>query len=142
RAAVGGRAVVGAGGASALGRAAGAAMRRAACVLLALAAVSCAVGPRYHRPATQVTPVFRGQDRAEAESFADLPWWEAYGDEPLSALIREALTNSYDLADAVARVDFARENFRASTNALMPTLGINGGPSYQQVFSGFTGVLP
>jgi len=117
-------------------------MRGAACALSALAVVGCAVGPRYHRPATQVTPNFRGQDRAEAESFADLPWWEAYGDEPLSALIREALANSYDLADAVARVDFARENFYASTNALLPSFGINGGPSYQQVFSGFTGALP
>src|SRR5262249_43821001 len=104
-------------------------MRGAACALLALASVGCAVGPRYHRPATQVTPTFRGQDRAEAESFADLPWWEAYHDEPLSALIREALANSYDLADAVARVDSSRQNSYASTNALEPTIGINGGPS-------------
>ncbi len=111
-------------------------MRRGACALLALAAVGCAIGPRYRRPATQVTPSFRGQDRAEAASFADLPWWEAFGDEALAALIREALANSYDLADAVARVDVARETFRASTNALMPAIGISGGPSYQQVFSG------
>jgi multidrug efflux system outer membrane protein len=124
---------------------------RAACALVALAALGatlgatsgCAVGPRYRRPATQVTPTFRGQDRVEAASFADVPWWEAYvHDEALAALIKEALTNSYDLADAVARVDAARENFRASTDALMPTLGINGGPSYQQVFSSFGAVIP
>jgi multidrug efflux system outer membrane protein len=115
---------------------------RAACALVALAALGCAVGPRYRRPATQVTPTFRGQDRAEAASFADLPWWEALADEPLGALVKEALTNSYDLADAVARVDAARENFRASTDALMPLVGINGGPSYQQVFSGFSAALP
>ncbi|MGZ3429321.1 MAG: efflux transporter outer membrane subunit, partial [Polyangia bacterium] len=69
-------------------------MRLAACALWALAAVGCAVGPRYRRPATQVTPTFRGQDRTEAASFADLPWWEAFGDEALSKLIREALANS------------------------------------------------
>src|SRR4029077_1284170 len=74
-------------------------MTRLACAVVALATVGCAVGPRYHRPATQVTPTFRGQDSAEAASFADLPWWEAFGDEALSALIREALANSYDLAD-------------------------------------------
>ncbi len=117
-------------------------MSRVACALLALASVGCAVGPRYRRPATPVTPTFRGQDRAEAASFADLPWWEAFGDEALAALIGEALKNSYDLADAVARADMARENFRSSTSALMPAVGIQGGPSYQQVFSGFASALP
>jgi outer membrane protein, multidrug efflux system len=117
-------------------------MRRVACALLTLLAFGCAVGPRYRRPATQVTPTFRGQDRAEAESFADLPWWQAIGDEALAALITEALANSYDLKDAIARVDLARENFRASTNALMPQIGISGGPSYQQVFNSFSSTLP
>jgi multidrug efflux system outer membrane protein len=117
-------------------------VNRAGCALLALTATGCAVGPRYHRPATPMTPTFRGQDGAEAASFADLPWWEAFGDEPLAALIREALANSYDLADAVARVDAARENVHGSTDALLPTLGINGGPSYQQVFSGFSSTFP
>lgn len=117
-------------------------MMRPACALAALAMVSCAVGARYRRPTTQVTPLFRGQDRAEAASFADLPWWEAYADEPLQTLVKEALAQSYDLADAVARVDAARESFRASTDALLPLLGINGGPSYQQVFSGFSAAVP
>lgn len=89
-----------------------------------------------------MTPTFRGQDRAEAASFADLPWWEALGDEPLAELIKEALTNSYDLADAVARVEAARENVRASTDALLPAISISGGPSYQQVFSGLSAALP
>lgn len=117
-------------------------MTRALPALVALAAFGCAVGPRYHRPATPLTPLFRGQDRAEAASFADLPWWEAFGDEPLSALIREALANSYDLADAVARVDIARETFRGSTDALLPAVGIQGGPSYQQIFSGLSTSIP
>ncbi|HEX6839770.1 MAG TPA: efflux transporter outer membrane subunit, partial [Polyangia bacterium] len=116
-------------------------MSRAFLALSALAAFGCAVGPPYHRPTTPVTPTFRGQDRAEAASFADVPWWQALGDEPLEALIREALIGSYDLADAAARVDAARENARASTDALLPTVGINGGPSYQQVFSSFSAVL-
>ena len=80
----------------------------------------------------------RGQDRAEAASFADLPWWDTFGDEALAALITEALQNSYDLQDAVARVEVARYNFRASTDALLPAIGIEGGPSYQQIFSGFS----
>jgi multidrug efflux system outer membrane protein len=87
-----------------------------------------------------MTPTFRGQDRAEVASFADLPWWEAFGDEALAALIKEALQNSYDLQDAVARVEIARENARIGTDALLPALSISASPSYQQIFSSF--VLP
>jgi outer membrane protein, multidrug efflux system len=116
-------------------------MRHVACALVALAAVGCAVGPRYRRPATPMTQTFRGQDRAEAASFADVPWWQAFGDEALAALIGEALDNSYDLKDAIARVELARENARISTDALLPAIGIQGGPSYQQIFSSFSSSL-
>jgi multidrug efflux system outer membrane protein len=117
-------------------------VRRVACALLALSAVGCAVGPGYHRPATQVTPTFRGQERAEAASFADLPWWDVFQDSDLKALITEALQNNYDLQDASARVEVARQNARISTDQLLPSIGVSGGPAYQQVFSGFTSALP
>jgi multidrug efflux system outer membrane protein len=101
--------------------------------------VACALGPNYRRPSTPMTPTFRGQDRAEAASFADVPWWETFADEPLKALIAEALQNSYDLQDAQARVDLARQNANISTDQLLPAIGVSGGPSYQQVF---VGVIP
>jgi multidrug efflux system outer membrane protein len=113
---------------------------RAAALTLALGVTTlgCALGPNYRRPATIMTASFRGQDRAEAESFADVPWWRAFADEPLAALIKEALANGYDLQDAVARVQVARENAHISTDALLPAIAISGGPSYQQVFNPFS----
>jgi multidrug efflux system outer membrane protein len=98
----------------------------------------CALGRDYQRPAVAAMSSFRGQDRAEAASFADLPWWQVFHDEALAALINEALQNSYDLAEAVARREAARENAAASAGALFPSVGVRAGPAYQQTFSPFT----
>jgi multidrug efflux system outer membrane protein len=111
-------------------------MRRALVLAAALAAAGCAVGPNYKRPTTPTTAEFRGQARAEAASFADLPWWELIRDPNLAALVKEALERSYDLQDAVARMEVARQNANASRAALLPELGVSIGPSYQQVFLG------
>ena len=111
-------------------------MRRALVLAVALAAAACAVGPNYQRPPTPTTTGFRGQARAEAASFADLPWWELIRDPALAALIKAALAGSYDLQDAVARMEVARQTAKASSAALFPELGVSVGPSYQQVFFG------
>jgi multidrug efflux system outer membrane protein len=113
-----------------------------AAVALALAGLaSCAVGPDYKRPNAPITPAFRGQDRAEAASFADLPWWQLVRDPALSALIDEALQGSYQIQDAVARVEIAHQNARASTDALLPAIGVQASPAYQQIFLGsFSGL--
>jgi outer membrane protein, multidrug efflux system len=111
-------------------------VKRTVLVALGVASVACAVGPNYKRPSTPVITTFRGQDRAEASSFADLPWWEVCGDPALVALINEALQNSYDLQEAVARVEVARQNARISTDALLPSVAVQAAPSYQQVFRG------
>jgi multidrug efflux system outer membrane protein len=111
---------------------------KAALLVAALFASACALGPNYKRPSTIMTTAFRGQAQAEAESFADLPWWEVFQDAPLKALIEEALRNNYDLQEAAARIDVARMNARISTDQLLPAIGVSGGPSYQQVFFGIT----
>jgi multidrug efflux system outer membrane protein len=105
----------------------------------ALVVSGCALGPNYKRPSTPMTKSFRGQDRTEALSFADLPWWEVFHDPALQALIGEALKNSYDLVDATERVLIARQNANISTDQLLPAIGAQGGPSYQQVF---VGIIP
>jgi multidrug efflux system outer membrane protein len=106
-------------------------------VALALTALAgCAVGPDYKRPTAPITPAFRGQARAEAASFADLPWWQVVRDGTLIALIDEALQGSYGIQDAVARVEIAHQNALASTDALLPAVGVQATPAYQQVFLG------
>ena len=64
----------------------------------------CAIGPDYKRPAVAEPPTFRGQERTEAVSFADAPWWQVFQDPILQGLIREALRNNYDAGIAAARV--------------------------------------
>src|SRR5215471_16800067 len=70
----------------------------------------CAVGPNYQRVKANSPVFFRGAEGAtQQESYADLPWWEAFKDEQLRILIKAALANNYDLAIAVSRVEQSRQ---------------------------------
>lgn len=112
--------------------------RRARAAMSTLAVVvagaGCALGPDYARPAVPITATFRGQAVARAESFADLPWWEVYRDPALASLLREALANNLDLADATARVEVARYAAKIRTDQLLPSISLNAAPAYQQTF--------
>jgi multidrug efflux system outer membrane protein len=85
-------------------------------VTLSLAAITlsaCKVGPNYQRPNVQIPASFRApidsqQAEAQASSYADLPWWQAFQDPQLQELIRTALKQNYDLQAAVERVTAAR----------------------------------
>ena len=99
---------------------------RSAWIIAAIVAAAllggCAIGPNYKRPAVAKPETFRGQATAEAGSFADAPWWEAFQDPTLKALIQEALRNNYDAAIAAARVQEARANLRVARSDLFPSL--------------------
>src|SRR5215468_11149293 len=76
----------------------------------ALILAGCAVGPNYQRVKVNSPAFFRGAEGAtQQESYADLPWWEAFKDEQLRILIKTALANNYDLAIAVSRVEQSRQ---------------------------------
>jgi multidrug efflux system outer membrane protein len=105
---------------------------------LAVALWGCALGPNYRRPSTPMAATFREQAKAEADSLADLPWWQVFHDPTLSALISEALENNYDLKDAAARLEIAHANARIGTDQLWPAVGVQAGASYQRIFSGIS----
>src|SRR5262249_59730629 len=94
-----------------------------------------AEGPNYKRPPVPMTAFFRGQSAAQAESFADLPWWEVYQDPDLAALIRVALTTGYDIRVAISRVEQARAGVGIATDAFLPNLSLSGSATYLQIFS-------
>ncbi len=74
-----------------------------ACVLL----VGCKVGPNYKRPPVTVPGDYRGlaPDAHETTaSLGDEKWWAVFQDEQLQKLIRQALTNNYDVRIAAARI--------------------------------------
>jgi len=98
-------------------------------LVLAVFAGGCAIGPDYKRPVVAEPPTFRGQAIAEAASFADAPWWEAFDDPSLRALIAEALRQNYDVRIAAARVQEARARLGVARSDLYPSLdyGADGG---------------
>jgi len=87
----------------------------------------CAVGPKYKRPPLDVPDNFRGAPTPPAtNSLADLPWSGVFKDEALQDLIRAALTNSYDVRIAAARVEQARALVAQARAPFFPQANYNG----------------
>ena len=91
-------------------------------LLLAIMA-SCAVGPNYSQPATPTPAGFRFDTAQATNSFTDLHWQEAFPDPALQQLINTALTNSYDIKQAVARVEQSHYAYVAVRSPLFPQIG-------------------
>ncbi|HEY1760942.1 MAG TPA: efflux transporter outer membrane subunit [Bryobacteraceae bacterium] len=90
---------------------------------------ACTVGPNYRRPSIATPQTFRAPDPlppAQADSFADLKWFEVFKDEQLQALIRRALERNYDLREAVARVEEARASLGITRSDQFPNFGAGG----------------
>jgi multidrug efflux system outer membrane protein len=86
-------------------------LRRSVLIFLAALLAGCTVGPNYHRPTIDVPKSFRAPEPLapeQAQSIADLKWFEIFKDEKLQELIRTALERNYDLRNAAARVEAAR----------------------------------
>jgi multidrug efflux system outer membrane protein len=95
-------------------------------ILIAGLTAGCMVGPNYKRPNIAVPPTFRAPEPlppAQAESFADLKWFQVFQDEKLQELIHVALAQNYDLRDAVARVDSARASLGITRSNQFPQVG-------------------
>ncbi len=98
----------------------------AACVV-----AGCAVGPDYKRPKTETPATYRTaatdtNSLTGTNTFADLGWWEVYDDPQLRAYIQEALTNSWDIKIAAARILEAEASLSISRSQLFPTITANG----------------
>jgi multidrug efflux system outer membrane protein len=88
---------------------------------------ACAIGPDYQRPETSAPAEYRGElEPAEAESYADLAWWQIFDDEVLRSLIHEALNANYDLEVAIHRVDQARTGVGVARSSFYPGLTAEG----------------
>jgi multidrug efflux system outer membrane protein len=86
----------------------------------------CAVGPNYKRPAVNSPEQFRFTQNQSTNSLGDLPWWQVFKDPALVNLIGIAITNNYDLKQAVARVEEARNQAAAANAAFFPQIGYGG----------------
>jgi multidrug efflux system outer membrane protein len=83
-----------------------------------------AFAQKNQRPQVQTPGVFRGDTatQPDRQSLADLKWFEIFKDEKLQDLINNALSNNYDLREAVARIDAARANLGITRSEQFPTI--------------------
>jgi outer membrane protein, multidrug efflux system len=95
----------------------------------------CAVGPNYKRPPVTVPGGYRGlapdSGPETLASIGDEKWWTVFQDEQLQALIREALSQNYNVRIAAARVLQAQALLGITRADQFPT--ITGGASATSV---------
>ncbi|MBO9518509.1 MAG: efflux transporter outer membrane subunit [Porphyrobacter sp.] len=103
--------------------------------LLPLALAGCVMGPDYERPEVAQPGEFRSQiAQADANSFADLAWWQVFDDPALQGLINETLKNNNDLASAVARIEQARAIVGVAKSEGLPQIGYEGFAGGEKTF--------
>ena len=108
--------------------------RTASAIIFGLLLSGCTVGPDYLRPKLLIPDSHRfSLEPAQADSLADLPWWELFRDPALQELTREALNNNYDLRIAAARVEEARAQIGIARSFLYPQINLSANGSVQQV---------
>jgi multidrug efflux system outer membrane protein len=86
----------------------------------------CAVGPNYQRAAIDSPVSYRFGPSGGTNSLGDLYWWEVFQDAVLQDLIHTVLTNNYNLKQAVARVEQARQQAVVARAPLFPQIGYGG----------------
>jgi len=103
----------------------------------ALVVAGCAVGPDYKRPETQSPENFRRaasdtnapsgtNSLSGTNSFAELGWWETFKDPQLTTYVNEALSNSWDIKIAAARVLQAEASLGVTRSQFFPTVNAGG----------------
>jgi multidrug efflux system outer membrane protein len=110
--------------------------RRLIVVALALLATGCVLGPNYKRPAVQSPPAWRDIPVAEAESLANVSWWQVYDDPALQELIKTALAENRDLKIAVERIEEARARYGFTKASLWPQVDANAAAGALEFNSG------
>ena len=66
----------------------------------------------------------RHRNSADAESLSR--WWETFGDEQLTALVRRAVEGNLDVRTAMSRVREARATMRSTRTQLWPSADVGG----------------
>jgi outer membrane protein, multidrug efflux system len=101
---------------------------------LALLLTSCIspVGPKYQKPdVADVTPAQWSWQPANPRDHAPKgEWWKVFQDDELNALQTRALTASPSVRVAVARVEQARANARATAAQFFPDIRLN--PAFER----------
>ena len=100
---------------------------------------ACTVGPDYKRPQVSVPGQYRGlppSGQAQTgEPFGQMKWWAVFQDQVLEGLIKEALTNNYDIRIAASRVMQASAALGVTRANQLPS--INGSAGVENLRNDF-----
>jgi multidrug efflux system outer membrane protein len=95
----------------------------AAALLLTLS--GCKVGPNYQRPVVDVPGQYRGLAPGigtTGQPFGEMKWESVFTDEVLQSLIKEALTNNYDMRIAASNILQAEASLGVTRANQLPNL--------------------
>jgi outer membrane protein, multidrug efflux system len=111
-------------------------MKKFAALALALLLSGCKVGPNYKRPVLSTPDQYRGvapdlPGQPAAQPFAEMHWETVFQDEALRALIKEALTNNYDMQIAASRIVQAEAVVGITRANQLPSVSGAAGVDYQ-----------
>ena len=111
--------------------------RKFAVLVLALLVSGCKVGPNYKRPAVVTPDQYRGvapdiSNQSGTQPFAEMQWETVFQDETLRALIKEALTNNYNMQIAASRIVQAQAVVGVVRANQLPNVSGAGGVNYQR----------
>ena len=96
-------------------------------VLASCVCTACALAPKPDLPERESDPLQEvpGQfaESTVAGAYEPLEWWRAFGDPVLDEVVEQALASNFDMAEAVARVEQARETALLAKAAIFPVVG-------------------
>jgi multidrug efflux system outer membrane protein len=102
--------------------------------VLLLALSGCKVGPNYKRPTLDVPGQYRGlaPGLGAGGNFAEMKWQSVFQDEVLQSLIKEALTNNYDIRIAASNIVQAQASLGVTRSNQLPSLSGTFGVQNEQ----------
>ena len=96
--------------------------------LFALSLFGCMIGPNYRRPAVEIPPSWRFEEK-EAGEVGNTAWWEQFDDPVLNELIQSALKGNKDIKIAAARVEEFMGRYGTTRAALFPQVSASANAS-------------
>jgi multidrug efflux system outer membrane protein len=112
-------------------------MRKIAASMLVFLIIGCKVGPNYKRPVLATPDQYRDlapdlSNQPGTQPFAEMRWETVFQDETLRALIKEALTNNYDMRIAASRILQAQALVGITRANQLPSVFGSGGVNYER----------
>jgi multidrug efflux system outer membrane protein len=106
--------------------------------------VGCMMGPKYKRPAVDVSQEYRAsapQQSAQASSLGNEQWWHVYQDPVLTQLIHTAIAQNYDVRIAATRVLEAQAQVGITRANQLPSASV-GADVFSQQNAKVTNLFP